>query len=112
MALAVKSLGVGMFSRLTRTALMVAVLASLPSALQARYFGRQKVQYQTFDWQVMKTDHFDVHYYPEEEAATTDAARRAERWYSRLSRAFQHEFKKKPLILYADHPDFQQTNVI
>lgn len=60
----------------------------------------------------MKTQHFDVHYYPEEQQVTQDASRMAERWYNRLSRAFQHEFKKKPLILYADHPDFQQTNVI
>ena len=101
-----------MHSKLTRTCLTMAVLACLPSVLHAQYFGRQKVQYETFDWWVMKTDHFDVHYYPEEEVATQDAARMAERWYARLSRAFQHEFKKKPLIFYADHPDFQQTNVI
>jgi Tol biopolymer transport system component len=87
-------------------------LACLPTVLHAQYFGRQKVQYEDFDWWVMKTQHFDVHYYPEEQQITEDAARMAERWYSRLSRAFQHEFKKKPLILYADHPDFQQTNVI
>jgi Tol biopolymer transport system component len=34
----------------------------------------------------------------------------AERWYARLTRAFQHEFERKPLIFYADHADFQQTN--
>ncbi|HUP90022.1 MAG TPA: hypothetical protein VM100_11745 [Longimicrobiales bacterium] len=101
-----------MFSKVSRACLFLAVFACLPSALQAQYFGRQKVQYETFDWQVVKTPHFDVHYYPEEEVATDDAARMAERWYARLSRAFQHEFKKKPLIFYADHPDFQQTNVI
>ena len=84
----------------------------LPSAIQAQYFGRQKVQYEDFDWRVMNTQHFDVFFYPEEQAVTNDAARMAERWYARLSRAFQHEFKKKPLIFYADHPDFQQTNVI
>ena len=83
-----------------------------PHVVQAQYFGRQKVQYEDFDWRVMPTPHFDIHYYPEEQQATQDAARMAERWYARLSRAFQHEFKKKPLILYADHPDFQQTNVI
>jgi hypothetical protein len=83
-----------------------------PSALSAQYFGRQKVQYEDFDWKVLETSHFDVHFYPEEQTVTNDAARMAERWYARLSRAFQHEFKKKPLIFYADHPDFQQTNVI
>ena len=84
------------------------VIDSSPAA--AQYFGSQKVQYETFDWQIMETDHFDVHFYPEEQVVTQDAARMSERWYTRLSRAFQHEFVKKPIIFYADHPDFQQTN--
>ncbi|MDQ3697032.1 MAG: peptidase S9, partial [Gemmatimonadota bacterium] len=41
-----------------------------------------------------------------------DAARMAERWYARHARALGHTFERKPLIFYADHPDFQQTNVI
>lgn len=88
------------------------ITACMPSLGQAQYFGRQKVQYEDFDWRVLHTPRFDIHYYPEETEVTQDAARMSERWYSRLSRAFQHEFKKKPLIFYADHPDFQQTNVI
>jgi hypothetical protein len=84
----------------------------LPLPAQAQYFGRQKVQYEDFDWRVMQTSKFKVHFYPQEEEATRDAGRMAERWYARLSQAFQHEFTEKPLIFYADHPDFQQTNVI
>jgi hypothetical protein len=76
----------------------------------AQYFGRQKVQYERFDWRIMETEKFDIHFYPAEREVTEDAARMAERWYARLTRAFQHEFEKKPLIFYADHPDFQQTN--
>ncbi len=99
--------------RITSRKLIVGLALLLaPTVVHAQYFGRQKVQYEDFDWRVLTTTHFDVHYYPEEEVITTDAARMAERWYARLSRAFQHEFKKKPLIFYADHPDFQQTNVI
>jgi hypothetical protein len=86
-------------------------LAQPPSAT-AQYFGRQKVQYDDFDWRVMHSDRFDIHFYPEERTATEDAARMAERWYLRLANAFQHGFDTKPLIFYADHPDFQQTNVI
>ncbi len=41
------------------------------------------------------------------------AARMAERWYDRLSRLLDHEFSgRQPLILYAAHPHFRQTNVI
>jgi Tol biopolymer transport system component len=86
----------------------VLLLDSAPAS--AQYFGRQKVQYETFDWRIMETDRFDIHFYPATQTVTTDAARMSERWYARLSRIFQHEFQKKPIIFYADHPDFQQTN--
>jgi hypothetical protein len=33
----------------------------------------------------------------------------AERWYARLSRVFNHSFRKKPIVLYANSADFHQT---
>src|SRR5512143_869110 len=106
--------GVGMKSRtgVVVLAWIVAAAAAVVGArpAEAQYFGRQKVQYQRFNWQVLETEKFDVHYYPAEATAAQDAARMAQRWYARLSGAFQHELKKKPIVLYADQPDFQQTN--
>ena len=61
------------------------VIACMPSLAEAQYFGRQKVQYEDFDWRVMRTPRFDIHYYPEELEITQDMARASERWYSRLS---------------------------
>ena len=85
----------------------------LPASVSAQYFGRNKVQYETFDFRILKTPHYDIHFYPEEADAVEDAARMGERWYERFARLFQHEFEKpKPIILYADHPDFQQTNTL
>jgi hypothetical protein len=79
----------------------------------AEYFGRNKVQYEDFDFQVLGTEHFDLHFYPAEEAAARDAALKAERWYFRLARLLDHRIEsRQPLILYADHSDFQQTNVV
>jgi len=79
----------------------------------AQYFGRNKVQYETFDFQVLKTEHFDIHYYPEAREAVEQAGRMAERWYARLSRIFNHELSgRQTIILYADHPDFEQTTVL
>jgi Tol biopolymer transport system component len=92
--------------------LVVLVAATAPSVVEAQYFGRNKVQYQTFDFRVLSTQHYDLHYYPAESLATADAARMAERWYGRLSGIMRHNFNKKPLVFYADHPDFEQTNVI
>ena len=97
----------------TRSMMLVAILAAAaPSFVQGQYFGRNKVQYQTFDFRVLSTQHYDLHYYPAESLATADAARMAERWYTRLSGIMRHNFNKKPLVFYADHPDFEQTNVI
>lgn len=87
------------------------LFTALPSS--AQYFGRNKVQYDDFDFKIMKTEHFDIYYYPPEKAAAEDAARMVERWQDRLEVLFDHELtSRQPLILYADHPDFQQTNVI
>ncbi|MDH5590965.1 MAG: peptidase S9, partial [Gemmatimonadota bacterium] len=87
------------------------LLSALPDPASAQYFGRNKVQYDDFEFEVLKTDHFDFHFYQEEADAVMDAARMGERWYERFARTFQHEFEHpKPVILYADHPDFQQTN--
>ncbi len=81
--------------------------------MSAQYFGRNKVQYETFNFQVMKTPHFDVYFYPEMKKAAVMSARMAERWYARLSRALGHELRgRQPLILYANFPHFQQTNTI
>jgi Tol biopolymer transport system component len=92
---------------------LASALATLaPATLSAQYFGRNKVQYESFDFRVLRTDHFDIHWYPAESLATADAARMAERWYARLSQALTHAFSKKPIIFYANHPDFQQTNVV
>ena len=93
--------------------MLVAVLAAAaPSLVEAQYFGRNKVQYQTFDFRVQSTEHYDLHFYPAESLATADAGRMAERWYTRLSGIMRHQFNRKPLVFYADHPDFEQTNVI
>ena len=50
-----------------RLAVAFAVLACLPATASAQYFGRNKVQYEKFQWRVLKTEHFDIYFYPEEE---------------------------------------------
>src|SRR4051812_36875998 len=88
-----------------------ALAASTPAS--AQYFGQNKVQYRQLDFKVLHTQHFDIYFYPEEQAGTEIAARMAERWYARLSKIFHHELRgRQPLILYASPTDFQQTNVI
>ncbi|HZN97886.1 MAG TPA: hypothetical protein VFB61_09180, partial [Gemmatimonadales bacterium] len=98
---------------LGRFTLLLAALTPFASPVEAQYFGRNKVQYENFDFKVLKTEHFDIYYYPTELQAARDAARMAERWRTRLSVIFQHELSgRQPLILYASPAQFQQTNAI
>ncbi len=89
-----------------------AIIASCPSGANAQYFGRNKVQYDRADVRVLATEHFDLYYPREDVSAALTAGRLAERWYVRLSRVLQHSLRgRQPLILYASHRTFEQTNV-
>jgi hypothetical protein len=102
------------FRGLRRAILLLTItLAAAPPSVGAQYFGRNKVQYENFDFRVLKTEHFDIYFYPPEEAAAAHAARMSERWYARLSSILDHELSgRQPLILYASAPEFQQTNAV
>lgn len=102
-------------ARIFRYVLACVLLAGYPIVVSAQqdYFGQNKVQYRNFRWQIMTTPHFEIYYYDGEEETARDAARMAERSYARLSRILRHRFSDPiPLILYASHTDFQQTNVL
>ncbi|RMH98914.1 MAG: peptidase S9 [Calditrichaeota bacterium] len=92
-------------------ALLLGLAFTVP--LSAQYFGRNKVQYEDFDFRVLETQHFQIYFYTAESLAVKDPALMLERWYSRLQSALDHELSRKnPLVLYANHADFQQNNII
>ena len=94
-------------------AAIAVALSGCASRAGAQYFGRNKVQYEHFKFEILRTPHFDVHYYAAEKPAAEDAARMLERWNARYTTLFNHPLSaRKPIVLYADQPDFQQTNVI
>ncbi|HVS01649.1 MAG TPA: BamA/TamA family outer membrane protein [Thermoanaerobaculia bacterium] len=91
---------------------VLVLLCLLTAAASAQYFGRNKVQWERFDFRVAELPHFDLHHYPHGNAPALDAGRMAERWYDRLSATMSHGFEeRKPIVLYADHADFQQTDI-
>jgi Tol biopolymer transport system component len=91
----------------------VALLLLSAVSADAQYFGRNKVQYDRFEFAILETTHFDVYYYAEERSAAEVAARMAERWYERLSQALDHTFtRRQPIILYASHSHFTQTSIL
>ena len=63
----------GRFVRIFLTALAL-IAGGLPTTAFAQYFGQNKVQYDTFDFRVLETEHFDIHFYPSEAEAAADRA--------------------------------------
>jgi hypothetical protein len=98
-----------------RVATILTVLLAQPgwAAAQYGYFGQNKVQYQSFSWQVLHGEHVDLYFYPEELELARVALAYAEESYDVLERRFLHAVERRiPLIVYASHTDFEQTNVL
>src|SRR5689334_19959741 len=95
---------------------LLAALLGLAAGLaagvaQAQYFGGNKVRYESPDIHVLESEHFDIYSYDEEDALAADAAVLMERWHKRLATELEHELRgRQPLLLYAGHPHFRQTN--
>src|SRR5881628_447289 len=92
----------------------VSAVAGAPLlAAQFGYFGQNKIQYRKFDWRVLRGEHVDLYYYPEEEELGRVALAYAEESYDNLERRFNHAVTRRiPLIVYASHTDFEQTNIL
>ncbi len=91
---------------------LLAVTAS-PGLAQFAILGENKVQYRHFDWEVLKGPHIDLYFYPEEADLAPTALEYAEESYEVLRLKFSHEVTSRiPLIVYASHSDFEQTNIL
>jgi WD40-like Beta Propeller Repeat len=91
----------------------LALLLVVASSADAQYFGRNKVEYDRFEFRIARTDHFDIYFAAKDEAAAADAAALAERWQDRLARALDYKLtERQPLVLYGSHREFSQTNII
>jgi hypothetical protein len=76
-------------------------------------FGKNKIQYRSFDWHIYHSPHFNVYYYSDEEALLPKIVSFAESAYDELSREFNYQIKDPvPLLFYQTHSAFEQNNVI
>lgn len=102
-----------LLTRSTYRILFCALLFIIPDLLHAQYFGRNKVQYEDFDFEILHTPNFDLYYYPRERESVEQLGVLSERWYTRHARVFNFTFAdSNPLILYANHADFQQNDIV
>ncbi|MEW6515880.1 MAG: BamA/TamA family outer membrane protein [candidate division FCPU426 bacterium] len=90
-----------------------AVLLILPAPAGVWGFGKNKTQTRDLEWRVFETAHFEIHYYPEEEALAREVCRYAEEAYQHDTRLLRERpAEKTPLFLYRNQVDFQQTNIL
>ncbi|WP_184549728.1 DPP IV N-terminal domain-containing protein [Mucilaginibacter sp. FT3.2] len=107
------------YSLLTKAKKLTFILTCLISSLlisnnaKAQYFGQNKVRYKNLKFKVYKTPHFEIYYYIKNDSMIKRFAQESELWYTLHQQVFKDTFKKpNPIILYANHPDFQQTTAI
>lgn len=91
--------------------LIILIVSSEKLFAQFFFFGRNKVQYEEFDWKLLKTEHFDIYYYGEMGRVAEIGAYYAEQVYDELKVKMNHVVTRRvPLIFYNTTIDFQQTN--
>ena len=91
------------------TAVAIAVALLVPSVRtahgQAWWFGKNKVQYKEFDWRVLRTPHFDIHFSEGYRDLASRAAVILEDGYTRLSGDFRHNIDWRCLLYTSDAAD-------
>jgi len=92
---------------------LLILMISVPVSAQFS-FGKNRVQYNNFDWRYIQSDHFDIYYYDAENYYLAEFASYAlEGAYQQLMDDFQHEITDRiQVILYASHSEFSETNVV
>ena len=102
-----------------RWSLLVCIAAALgplsPPELAAQFFsfGQNKIQYRKLDWRILRGPHVDLYYYPAEAELAPAALAYAEASYDSLAVQFGHDVAERvPLVVYASHTDFEQTNIL
>ena len=80
---------------------------------QAQYFGQNKMRYKKLNFKVYDTPHFNIYYYLKNDSMMRWLSKESEIWYDMHQQVFQDTFaRKNPIIIYNNHPEFQQTTAI
>lgn len=75
-------------------------------------YGKNKVQYDRFQWSFIQTPNLDIYYYQGGEELAYLAASIAEQALKDIGRVLNWRMRKRvALLIYNSHSDFQQTNV-
>ncbi|UCE65330.1 MAG: PD40 domain-containing protein [Candidatus Zixiibacteriota bacterium] len=92
--------------------ILIFLIAEIATA-QNVFFGQNKVQYRDFDWYFIQTADFDIYFYKNEDTLAVFAANVLNDAYKEIKNELNYILSDRvPVIIYASHNEFQQTNVI
>lgn len=95
-----------------RTICFIILTLFAVSGVLAQGFGKNKVQYEDFDWRYIQSEHFDVYYSEGQERIAEFTAETAERALKLIESSWDYSLEGRiKFIIYASHNRFQQTNV-
>ncbi|GAB3198620.1 Tol biopolymer transport system component [Pontibacter aydingkolensis] len=103
--------------RLYTRLLLLFLLSSLTvNTLQAQpgrdVFGKSRIQYKNFDWQLYSTQNFNIYFYSGGKQAAINAAEYAEKELKRITSLIgYYPYSKITLILYNSTTDLRQSNI-
>ena len=76
------------------------------------YFGKNNIHYDTFQWEIYTTDHFEIYFYPEVKPHLERIASYAESAYQQVSADLKHDLSfKVQLIIFKTHSEFEEQNI-
>ncbi len=91
--------------------LLIMIVGSLPA--NAQYFGQNLVRYKNHKFKVNQSQHFELYDYLKNDSISKWFLQESEVWYDLHQQVFRDTFSRRnPVILYANHPDFQSTTAI
>ncbi len=100
-------------STIRLSSLIIFFLTFFSFSSSAQYFGQNKVRYKNLKFKVYQTPHFELYHYLKNDSLVKRFLQESEVWYDLHQQVFRDTFKRKnPVILYANHPDFQQTTAL
>lgn len=94
--------------------LMLLTVASENLFAQYFFFGKNRVQYENFDWRYIETEHFDIYYYDAKNYHLAQfTAETLESSLKQLTEDIGTPISDRiSVIIYDSHSDFSQTNVV
>ena len=99
--------------RYTKFFFLLFCISFIQLPLKAQYFGQNKAVYEKIDFDVSRSEHFEIYTYLKNPEKLNDLIKYSEMWYDyHLNILGDTLVPQNPLIFYNDHPDFQQTNAI